>query len=156
MATKKATTKKAATKKAPVKKAASKAEGAKLTVVTEADPDVKAAIAAAKKPAKKLKPIEDLMEQLEEDGEEIGEGGKIRAILMLWIKGYSRKDIIAAGYNKSTVYRQVGEYEKLKKAPAISYQGYQIFEGRVQAIMSAKKCSREKALQIIQGKDLQD
>jgi len=110
----------------------------------------------ASKKAKKLPPISEILnEEGDEEGEEGLEGGKIKAILTLWIKGYSRKDIIAAGFNKSTTYRQIGEYERLKNAPATQYQGFQIFEGRVQAIMKAKHVSRQDAVKMIMKKDLE-
>lgn len=42
-------------------------------------------------------------------------GGLIEQILALHIAGKSNKEIIAAGYNKSTVGRQVSEYKKRKQ-----------------------------------------
>lgn len=39
-------------------------------------------------------------------------GGKIAEIIALHLAGKSKKEIIEAGYNKSTVNRQVGEYIK--------------------------------------------
>lgn len=39
---------------------------------------------------------------------------KIAAIIRLHEQGYTNAQIIAAGYNKSTVGRQVGEYKKRK------------------------------------------
>lgn len=44
--------------------------------------------------------------------------GKVAAILRLHEAGHSNDQIIAAGYNKSTVYRQVSEYKKRKKLQA--------------------------------------
>lgn len=41
--------------------------------------------------------------------------GKIQAIIRLHEQGYSNAQIIAAGYSKSTVSRQVGEHLKRKK-----------------------------------------
>jgi hypothetical protein len=40
--------------------------------------------------------------------------GIVAAILQLHEAGKSNQDIIAMGYNKSTVYRQIGEYKKRK------------------------------------------
>ncbi len=44
------------------------------------------------------------------------EGGKIQRILALHDAGFSNDQIIAEGFNKSTVYRQVKEYKERKKA----------------------------------------
>jgi predicted sulfurtransferase len=38
----------------------------------------------------------------------------VNSVKTLHASGYSRKQIVAAGYNSSTVYRQVGEYIKAK------------------------------------------
>jgi hypothetical protein len=112
------------------------------------------------KPAKKHKvSIETYLEKLQESAEGSGEdegAGKIQMILKLHIAGYERSEIVKAGFNRSTVYRQVGEYEKLKKAPATHYQGFPVFESRVQRVMKAKSLSREKAVQYIMEKDLND
>ncbi len=40
----------------------------------------------------------------------------VNSIKSLYATGYSRKQIVAAGYNSSTVYRQVGEYIKAEDA----------------------------------------
>lgn len=48
--------------------------------------------------------------QLPEDG-----NGTVAAILKLHREGKSNKEIIDAGYNRSTVSRQVGEYKKRQK-----------------------------------------
>jgi len=42
-------------------------------------------------------------------------GGKVAEILNLYKSGKSRKEIIEMGYNKNTVNRQIGEYEKAQK-----------------------------------------
>lgn len=42
-------------------------------------------------------------------------GGKIQQILAMHDAGNSNDEIIAAGFNKSTVYRQVKEYRERKK-----------------------------------------
>lgn len=100
---------------------------------------------------KRLQKIYDVLENILEEGEE---GGKIHAILTLHIKGFSNVEIVEAGFNKSTVYRQVGEYKKLKKAPATQYQGFPIYEARVQRVMKSKNCTREKAIQYIDKMDI--
>ena len=104
------------------------------------------------KKSKKLPEIHDFIEEMSEESE--FPEGKIEAILALWIKGYTCKDIVSAGYNKSTVYRQVGDYEKMKKAPMMSYYGHELYEGRIQRLMSAKKISRDKAVEMIAKADL--
>jgi len=38
-------------------------------------------------------------------------GGKIKKIIALYKKGYPRTDIIEAGFNRNTVYRQTRDYE---------------------------------------------
>jgi hypothetical protein len=117
--------------------------------------------AGVKKSAKKPKmPIEDYLAKLEEqveEGGEDGEGaGKIFKILKLYIAGYERTEIVKAGFNRTTVYRQVGEYEKLKSAPATHYQGFPVFETRVQRVMQRKNMTREEAVEFIMQKDLND
>lgn len=101
--------------------------------------------------------LADSAEEKAEEGEgEEDEKGKIWHILHLHIKGYSNGEIInLAGFNKNTCYRQIGEYEKLKTAPAKSYQGFEIYEARLQRIMSRKKMSRDKAMQYLAEKDLE-
>jgi len=96
-------------------------------------------------------------EQIEAgEAEEGDEKGKIWHILHLHIKGYSNGEIInLAGFNRNTVYRQVGEYDKLRTAPAKSYQGFEIYVARLQRIMSRKKMSREKAMAYLAEKDLE-
>lgn len=113
-------------------------------------------------------PIEEYVKSLseiDEDEEESAEGeeeghGKIWHILKCYTRGYSKKDIAHYGkeykaWAAATVYRQCGEYDKLRKAPATHYQGFEVFESRVRRIMSAKKLSREKAVEYIYGKDLE-
>jgi hypothetical protein len=112
----------------------------------------KAAKTAPVKKAKKLPEINDFIDSIIEEGEE--EGGKIKMILTLYIKGYSRKDIIAVGYNKTTVYRQTGELEKLRKAPAIQYYGFELFEARLQRVMKAKGMTREEAFDLVSSQDI--
>jgi hypothetical protein len=90
--------------------------------------------------------------QEESEGEE--GGGKIVTILRLHRAGYSRAEIVKAGFNRSTVYRQVGDYEKLRKNPATSYMGFELYEGRVQRVMARKKLTREKAIQYIAEQDI--
>jgi hypothetical protein len=100
---------------------------------------------------KRLAAMEAILENILEDGEE---GGKIHAILTLHIKGFSNVEIVEVGFNKSTVYRQVGEYKKLKKAPATHYQGFPIYEARIQRVMKSKNCTREKAIAFIDKSDI--
>lgn len=109
-------------------------------------------------PVKKIKKspkkaIEDVLEAVQEDGEETG--GKIAQILLLWAKNYTRKDIVKAGFNRSTVYRQVAEFEKMKKAPVMSYFGHDMYEGRIQRVMATKKMSRDAAVKFIASKDIE-
>lgn len=102
----------------------------------------------------------------DEDGEEIETGeeegqGKIWHILKCYVRGYDKKTIAAYGRDNNawataTVYRQCGEYDKLRKAPATHYQGFEVFESRVRRIMSAKKLNREQAVEYIYSKDLED
>jgi hypothetical protein len=125
---------------------------------------------AAPKPAVKSKrlPILEYIAELdgdtdgeENEGEE-GEGeGKVKRIVRLYIAGYSAKEICGkaekggAGFNKSTTYRQIGEYKKLLVAPALTFgtTGFQLYEARIQRMMQAKKVTREKAVEIITQKD---
>jgi hypothetical protein len=94
-----------------------------------------------------------MADKQEEEGEEEG-SGKIVTILRLHRAGYSRAEIVAAGFNRSTVYRQVGDYEKLRKAPATSYMGFELYEARVQRVMKKKNISREKAIEFITEQDI--
>lgn len=89
-----------------------------------------------------------------EDGEE--GGGKIVTILRLHRAGYSRVEIVAAGFNRSTVYRQVGELEKLRKAPATSYYGFELYEARVQRVMHRKGLTRDQAINYITDQDIEN
>lgn len=88
----------------------------------------------------------------EASGEETG--GKIKMIMRLFVAGYTRKEIIEAGFNRTTVYRQTGEYLKLKKAPALQFHGYALYEARVQKLCEAKGLNREEAVDFITAKDL--
>lgn len=103
------------------------------------------------------KPIETAKEELfgeDETGEGEGEAaGVCYQIIKLFTKGYSRVDIVAAGYNRSTVYRQTNEYTKLRNAPATTYLGFELYEARIQRVMRTKKISREEAIQHITDKD---
>lgn len=116
--------------------------------------NTKAEAAAAKKHADRMAKIDELLNG-KDDGEsesEGMEGGKIDSILMLHAKGFTNSEIIEAGFNKSTVYRQVGELKKLQKAPALKYYGHELFEAKVQRIMKAKKLTHQKATEFILGK----
>lgn len=90
-----------------------------------------------------------------EEGEE-GGGGKIETILMLYVKGYAPKDIIKAGFNKSTVYRQTRQYDQLRKGPITEYYGQIGYEARILRVMKNKKMTREEAVEYITGKDLEE
>jgi hypothetical protein len=100
----------------------------------------------------KLSIEEWFAKQADAEGEDLGteemEGGKIYNILRAWRAGYSRKDIIAFGFNKTTVYRQVGEFEKLRKAPAMSMFGFELYEARILRLMNRKKnpLTRDEAI----------
>lgn len=123
---------------------------------TPAEPKAPKATTGPKMPiGEYLAQLADNAEAQAEEGDEDGEGhGKIWHILKCYTRGYSRVDIVKAGFNRSTVYRQVGEYDKLRKAPATHYQGFEVFEMRVKRLMGTKKITREKAVEIIYAKDL--
>lgn len=125
----------------------SKATTTPATEITTPAP--KATPAPVKLSKKALAAIEAV-----ENGE-LDEEGKIASILYLWVAGVPRKEIIAMGFNKTTVYRQVGEFEKLKKAPALEYYGYELFESRVQKVIKAKKLDRKAAVEFLLNKDLE-
>lgn len=116
--------------------------------------------AIAKKPEYKLdaktrKRIENILGLDDEDSEGEGdEGGKIANILRLYTKGIKKRDIVAYGFNKSTVYRQTGELDKYKKAPALKYFGHDLYEARILRLMQAKKLTRDKAVAQIASMDL--
>ena len=93
-----------------------------------------------------------------EDDEESedGEGdGKIVSILKLYTKGFSKKEIVAYGYNRSTVYRQCKELDRAKKGPLMQYYGFEAYEGRIQRVMKAKGMTRDKAVEYILAKDIE-
>lgn len=151
------TTKKATAKKANViakgtaVKATKKATAKKAVEAKPAKAPAKVTVRESKVDPKRLAAIERILENLMEEGEE---GGKIHCILTLHIKGFSNMEIVEAGFNKSTVYRQVGEYKKLKKAPAVEYQGFPIYEARVRRVMQSKGLTREKAISYIDKMDI--
>lgn len=62
-------------------------------------------------PAKLRPPIVD-----DADLPLLPEEGKVQGIIRLHDSGKSNDEIIALGFNKSTVYRQVSEHRKRKKA----------------------------------------
>lgn len=101
-------------------------------------------------------PCDEFVAQLADRAEEgDGEaGGKIVTILRCWRAGYTRAEIVKAGFNRTTVYRQVGDYEKLRKAPAKSYYGFELYEARVQRLMQRKKLTREQAIEKIAELDI--
>lgn len=97
---------------------------ASLQVITESTqwqptPDAEAAVVAKKNGAKpkaqstesKPKTGTNKPAQLNSSAG-VPASGKIKEIIDLHLQGFSKKDIIAKGYNKSTVNRQVGEYIK--------------------------------------------
>lgn len=90
------------------------------------------------------------------DFQEEEEGGKIENILALYVAGVPPLKIIELGFNKTTVYRQTGELKKLQKGPAVQYYGFELYEARIQRIMSAKKVTREAAVNLIAGLDISD
>ena len=122
-------------------------------------------------PAKSRKlPIQEYIAKLdgedeagEGDGEDEGEG-KIKRIIRLFVAGYSPKEICTpwekggAGFNKSTTYRQTGEFKKQKSAPLLTFgtTGFTVYEARVQRMMANKKITREKAEEIIAEKDAEE
>jgi hypothetical protein len=91
-------------------------------------------------------------EEIEDEDEE--SGGKIESILRLYTAGVPRSYIVRLGYNKSTVYRQTRELDKFKRAPALKYYGFELYEARLQRIMKAKGLDREKAAEFILSIDL--
>lgn len=95
------------------------------------------------------------MDAAMENFEEEEEGGKVKQILFLYVKGFTPQEIIAYGYNRTTVYRQTNDYKKLRKAPALEYMGYELFESRVRRYMQAKKVTRDKAVDVLIAKDLE-
>jgi hypothetical protein len=103
---------------------------------------------------KSLPPIEEYLESRAEEGEE-EQGGKIAMIMHLFGKGYTRKEIIAAGFNQSTVYRQTCEYMKMKKEPALRFHGLELYEARIQRMMRIRSLNREQAINVIAEKDLE-
>lgn len=89
--------------------------------------------------------LQEVLEEIEEVNEGGEEGGKIQNILYLFNQGFTKKQIVDAGYNRSTVYRQVRELEKLQKAPALEYYGYPLFEAKVQQLAKRKGITRDAA-----------
>ena len=72
-------------------------------------------INASTKDSVKTKPVlEPLMVECEQVKKEPG-GDKIKQILELHKAGKTNAEIVAAGFNKSTVARQVSEYKKRTK-----------------------------------------
>lgn len=104
---------------------------------------------------KKAQKIINKLDEDPTDEEEEATGGIIHVILSLHLAGVPKSFIVRLGFNKSTVYRQVRELEKLKKAPALSYMGFELYEARVQKLMKAKNITREKAVEVITNKDLE-
>lgn len=151
MATKKTTTKTAASK---TKKAASKKPAAKKAASKKATP----APEEKKRKGRKVievnpERVEKAVNLLEEEGLEPGEGGgKIEAILLLHSKGFSKKEIVEAGFNKSTVYRQVNELEKLQQKPVLEYFGHTAYAGKIARQVKGHKVSVKEAVELLTGK----
>lgn len=111
------------------------------------------AIAPAVLPAKLQKILDNLNGEGDgEDESEVEGGGKIANILYLHSKGFSKKQIVDAGYNKSTVYRQVGHLVKMQSAPALDYYGYDLFEAKVQRYAKSKGITRDAAYKLMMKK----
>ena len=129
----------------------------KVTIPEAATTEVRNTVAEStpvKAPAKKKKNLPEIVDYMEAEGLDT-EASKIETILALHVKGYTNKEIIEAGFNKSTVYRQVGEYKKLKRGPIKTYMGFPVFEARVERVMKARKMTREEAVEHIMAKDLE-
>jgi hypothetical protein len=58
---------------------------------------------------------ESIMEELK-----VANLNTVNKVKSLYATGYSRKQIVAAGFNSSTVYRQVGEYIKAMEAKKLA------------------------------------
>lgn len=104
-------------------------------------------------------PVEEFLTRLadkEAEGDEEEAAGKIVTILRCWRAGYTRAEIVKAGFNRSTVYRQVGDYERWRKAPAKEYYGFELYEGRVQRIMKRKSMTRDQAIEYIAEQDINE
>lgn len=111
----------------------------------------KAAPKKATKPAALPAKLQKVLDSMEEGEEEV-EGGKIANILFLFTKGFTKKQIVDQGFNRSTVYRQVKELEKLQKAPVMEYYGYEVFEAKVQRMAKAKGITRDAAYKLMMKK----
>jgi len=83
-------------------------------------------------------------EDFEMDEESIT--GKIDSILKLFTAGFSKKDIIAFGFNKTTVYIQTRELTKRTKLPDLYYHGHELYEKQLREQVAALKATREKVL----------
>lgn len=104
--------------------------------------------------AKAKAAVKKLTDEDGENEEDEEGGGKIAAIMALYVAGVPRRYIISVlGFNKTTVYRQTGEFEKLKKAPALKFHGYELYEARILRLMASKKLSRDKAIARIEELD---
>jgi len=108
---------------------------------------------------KRISIEEFLARQADRDAENVddedGEGsGKIVTILRLWREGYTRSEIVKAGFNRSTVYRQVGDFERWRTAPQTHYMGFELYEARILRVMKKKGMTRDEAAQYIADQDL--
>lgn len=114
----------------------------------------------AAQPKSKRLPIDEFLTRLADDSanaedgeEEPAELGKIAQILKCYAKGYKKSEIVKAGFNKSTVYRQCGEFDKMKKGPIKTFHGFEMYEARINRVMRTKDMTREKAAEWIAAKD---
>ncbi len=97
--------------------------------------------------------INDRNAEEDNDGEGVEELGKIAQILKCYAKGYSKKEIVKAGFNRSTVYRQCKEFDILKKGPVKNFHGFEMYEARILRVMRTKDMNREEAAEWIAAKD---
>jgi hypothetical protein len=103
-------------------------------------------------------PIEEFLARMgDDDGEDASpEGeGKIVKILRLHRAGYTRSEIVKAGFNRSTVYRQVGDFERWRTAPQTHYMGFELYEARITRIMKRKNMTRDEAANYIAEQDIE-
>lgn len=117
------------------------------------------------KQSKKRIPIEEALARLEDEiaekcddgeGEPSEQGfGKIYKIIRLYNMGYTRSEIVKVGFNRSTVYRQTGEFKELKTGNRRTMCGIELYEARIERIMRIRKIAREEAIQVIADKDLE-
>lgn len=115
----------------------------KQTTKTAASKKSKKAKPAFKLDAKRAKKGDAIIDRLYEESDE--EPGLIAQILALYAKGFEPREIVAMGYNRTTVYRQTGDLKRWQKMPSLEYYGHDLFELKVRRLI-AKGMSREKAV----------